>query len=111
LVKDHFGWKDDGKGVEEVEREKEGREPTNRQGQLEEEMRKALSGASNLSAPGLGGIGYRLIKMVMGIKLGDELMREVPKNLAREGIPKECQNSKVMMIPKPGKDHNKTKGW
>jgi len=74
-------------------------------------VRKALSSTSNSSAPGLDGIGYRLIKMVMGTKLGDELMKEVARNLASGKIPKEWQNSKVVMIPKLGKDHNKTKGW
>ena len=74
-------------------------------------MRKALSRTSNLSALGPDGIGYRLIKMVMGTKLGDELMKEVAGNLTRGRIPKEWQNSKVVMIPKPGKDHKKTKGW
>jgi len=111
LVKDYFGWRDDGRGVEEAEREEEEREPTDRQGQLEEKVRKALSGTNNLSAPEPDGIGYRLIKMAMWTKLGDELMKEVARNLERGKIPKEWQNSKVVMIPKPGKDHNRTKGW
>jgi len=49
--------------------------------------------------------------MVIGTKLRDELIKEVAGNLAKGKIPKEWQNSKVMMIPKPGKDHNKTTGW
>jgi len=89
LVKDHFEWRDDGKEVEEAEREERESGPMDRQGQLEEEMRKALSGTSNSSTPGLDGIGYRLIKMIMGMKLGDELMKEVARNLARGKIPKE----------------------
>ena len=72
-----------------MEREEEEREPTERQGQLEEEARKALSSTSNSSAPGLDGIGYRLIKMVMGMKLGDELIKEVARNLTSGRIPKE----------------------
>jgi len=111
LVRDHFGWRSDGRGVEEAEREEEERRPTDRQEQLEEDVRKALSGTSNSLALGPDGIGYRLIKMVMGMKLGDELMKEVARNLARGRIPKEWQNSKVMMILKLGKDHNKTKEW
>jgi len=89
LVKDHFSWREDRRGVEEVKKEEEEREPTDRQKQLEEEVRKALSKTSNSSAPGPDGIGYRLIKMVMRTKLGDELMREVAGNLARGRIPKE----------------------
>jgi len=111
LVSDHFSWRDDGRGVEEAEREREERKPTDRLGQLEKEVRKALSGTSNLSALGPDKIGYRLIKMVMRTKLRDELMKEVARNLARGRIPKKWQNSKVMMILKPRKDHNKTKGW
>jgi len=86
LVKDHFGWREDGRGVEEAERKEEERESTDGQGQLEEEVRKALSRTSNSSALGPDGIRYRLIKMVMGMKLGDELMREVVGNLARGRI-------------------------
>jgi len=70
----------------------------------------ALSGTSNSSAPGPDGIGYRLIKLVMRTKVGKEVVKEVARNLGRGRIPKEWQNSKVVMIPKPGKDHNKTKG-
>ena len=110
-VKDHFGWRDDGREVEEAEREEEERGPTDRQGQLEEEIRKALSRTSNLSAPGPDRIGYRLIKMVMGTRLEDELIKEVARNLAKGKIPKEWQNSKIVMICKSGKDHNKTKRW
>lgn len=33
------------------------------------------------------------------------------ENLARGRIPKAWQFSKVVMIPKPGKDHGKMKGW
>ena len=89
LVKDHFGWRQDGRGVEEAEREEEERRSTNRLGQLQEEVRKALSGTNNSSAPGLDGIGYMLIKMVLRTKLGDELMKEVVRNLAKGRIPKE----------------------
>jgi len=74
-------------------------------------VRKVLSGTSNSSVLGPDGIGYRLIKMVIGTKLGDELIKEMVENLARGRIPVEWQNSKVVIIPKPGKDHNKTKGW
>jgi len=89
LVKDYFGWREDGRGVEEVEREDERGESTDRQGQLEEEVRKALSGTSNSSTPGPDGIGYRLIRMVIGTKLRDELMKEVTGNLVRGRIAKE----------------------
>jgi len=111
LVKDHFGWRENGRGVEEAEREEEEREPTDRQGQLEEEVRKSLSRTSNSLTPGPDRIRYRLIKMVMGTKLGDKLIKEIARNLVERKILKEWQNSKVVMIPKLGKDHNKTKRW
>jgi len=74
-------------------------------------VRKALAGTSNKSAPGPDGIGYKLIQQVLNLKLGSELIREVVENLIEGKIPKEYQHCKVVMIPKPGKDHGKTKGW
>ena len=74
-------------------------------------MRKALAGTSNKLAPGPDRIGYKLIKRVLDLKLGWELVGEVAENLINGRIPKEWQHSKVVMIPKPGKDHSKTKGW
>jgi len=71
-------------------------------------VRKALVGTSNKSAPRPDGIGYKLIKAALGMKLGKELVREVAENLRNGRIPKEWQHSKVV---KPGKDHSKTKGW
>jgi len=78
---------------------------------MEELVRKALAGTSNKWAPGPDGIGYKLIKRVLDLKLGSELIREVAENLINGTIFKEWQHSKVVMIPKPGKDHYKTKGW
>ena len=43
---------------------------------------------------------------------GTRLFEELIELIARMGkAPKEWQFSKVVMIPKPGKDHNTTKGW
>ena len=38
-------------------------------------------------------------------------MEEVAKNLIKGIIPRQWENSKVVMISKCGKDHEKTKGW
>ena len=38
-------------------------------------------------------------------------MEEMARNLIEGIILREWHNSKVVMIPKPGKDHEKTKGW
>jgi len=81
------------------------------QEKMEELVRKALVGTSNRSAPGPNGIRYKLIKQVLDLKLGSELIGEVAENLINGRIPKEWQHSKVVMIPKPGKDNGKTKGW
>jgi len=113
LIRDHFGWRNDGRKVDEMEEERE-RYPGLTgisQEKMEELVRKALAGTSNRSAPGPDGIGYKLIKRVLDLKLGSELIREVAENLIKGRIPKEWQHSKVVMIPKPGKDHSKTKGW
>ena len=38
-------------------------------------------------------------------------MEEVASNLIKEKIQKERQYSKVVIIPKPGKNHKSTKEW
>ena len=81
------------------------------QEKMEELVRQALAGMSNKSAPGLDGIGYKLIKRVLDLELERELIREVAENLVNGNIHKEWQHSKVVMIPKPVKDHSKTEGW
>jgi len=42
---------------------------------------KALAGMSNKSGPGPDGIGYKLSKRVLDLKLGKEFMGEVAENL------------------------------
>jgi len=113
LIRDHFGWRNEGRKVDEEEEEKErysGLTSINQE-KMEKLVRKALAGTSNKSAPGPDGIGYKLIKQVLNLKLGSELIREVAENLTNGTIPKEWQHFKVVMIPKPEKDHIKTKGW
>jgi len=113
LVRDHFGWRNEGRKVDEIEEERE-RYPELtgiNQEKMEELVRKALAGTSYKSTPGPDGIVYKLIKRVLDLKLGSELIREVAENLIKGRIPKEWQHSKVVMIPKPRKDHSKTKGW
>jgi len=113
LIRDHFGWRNEGRNVDEIEEERErypGLTGINQE-KMEELLRKALAGTSNKSAPGPDRIRYKLIKRVLDLKLGSELIREVAENLIKGRIPKEWQHSKVVMIPKAGKDHSKTKGW
>jgi len=111
LIRDHFGWRNDGRIVDKMEEERE-RYPELTgisQEKMEELVRKALAWTSNRSAPGPDGIGYKLLKRILDLKLGSELIREVAENLIKGRIRKEWQHSKVVIIPKPGKDHSKTK--
>ena len=79
--------------------------------ELEEKVRDALRGTSNRSAPGPDGISYRFIKIVLDTRLGEEVVREVAESLKEGRIPGTWQNSKVVFIPKPNKDHKAAKGW
>jgi len=79
LIRDHFEWKKEGRKVDEKEEERE-RYPGLTgisQEKMEELVRKALAGTSNKSAPGPDGIRYKLIKRVLDLELGRELIREV----------------------------------
>jgi len=112
LIHDYFDWRPVSRKVAEEEGGGS-RDQTTGIGQEEMELlvRKALAATSNKSVPGLDGIGYKLIEQVLDIKLGRELICEVAEKLVKGKIPKEWQHSKVVMIPKPGKDNSETKDW
>ena len=74
-------------------------------------VEKALNETQNRSAPGADGIGYRFIKTIKDTILREKIIEEVARNLLKRWTPKEWQNSRVVMISKPGKDHEKTKRW
>jgi len=111
LIRDHFRWRNEGRKVDEEEEERERYPELTEisQEKMEELVRKALAETSNKSALGPDSIGYKLIKRVLDLELDRELIREVAENLVNGKIPKEWQHSKVVMIPKPEKDHSKTK--
>ena len=71
----------------------------------------ALSGTSNTSAPGPDGISYKTLKADNKTPLGRALMGQVAQQLAAGTVPREWQDSKVVCIPKPGKDHTQLKAW
>jgi len=76
LIRDHFGWRNEGRKVDEIEEERErylGLTGINQE-KMEELVRKALAGTSNKSAPGPDGIGYKHSKRVLSLKLGSELI-------------------------------------
>jgi len=64
LIRDHFGWINEGRKVDDIEEERERYSGLTgiSQEKMEELGRKALAGTTNKSAPGLDGIGYKLIK-------------------------------------------------
>ena len=78
--------------------------------EMEGDLREALQGTSNCSASGPDGISYRFIKAIKDIVLGTLLFRQLASYIAKGEIPAEFQLSKVVMIPKPGKDHKHVQG-
>ena len=79
--------------------------------ELEENVRTALRGTSNKSAPGPDGISYRFIKTILDTRIGRGLVREMAVSLKEGRIPEEWQKFKVVFIPKPNKDYKVVKGW
>ena len=71
----------------------------------------ALSGTSNTFAPGPDGISYKTLKAAYKTPLGRALMDQVTQQLAAATVPRVWQDSKVVFIPKPGKDHTQLKAW
>ena len=72
---------------------------------------KVLSRTTNSLALGPDRISYRIVKAANKPRLGEELMIWVAANLVIGSIPKDWQNSKVVFIPKPEKDHTELRAW
>ena len=73
-------------------------------GTLKEMVLKAIQGTSSKSAAGPDGIGYRLIKLILGTRLGTELVELIVDHLQRGLIPANWKKMKMVMIPKPVRD-------
>ena len=69
-------------------------------------LRRLLRGTNNRSAPGPDGITWRLIKLAMRTPLSDHLTRYIA-NGAREGGCTKWRESRIVLLPKPGKDLSK----
>ena len=82
-----------------------------RAGTLEDMVLTSIRGTSNKSAAGPDGIGYRLIKLVLGTRLGRKLVALIVDHLQKGLIPEKCKEMKMVMIPKPGRDLTQTKNW
>ena len=112
LIRDHFFWNEEGRKLE--EEEVRGDDKDMEGGALEKMIRKveiALSGTQNSSATGLDDVSYRFIKTIKDTILREKILEEVVKDLIKRIISREWQNSKVVIIHKLGKDHEKMKGW
>ena len=68
---------------------------------------EAVRGATNNSAPGPDGVGYRFIKAVRDTRLGRELVHDIVDNLVEGEIPREWGRMRAVFIPKPGRDLKK----
>ena len=112
LVRANFIWNEGGRKVDKEE-ERTGYEKVEGEG-LEDMVAKVkhmLSGIQNSSAPSLDGISYSFIKGINNIILQNTILEEVARNLTKGKNCREWQNSKLVMIPKPEKDYEKTKRW
>ena len=77
-------------------------------------VRRALSRTKNKSAPGPDGISWRLLKVIKESALGQAALEDIalwasPKERAK--TPKTAWEMVMVMILKPGSDHQKVKGW
>ena len=111
LNRDLFGWDEEGRAVGDGEEEQEGEVIDISKEQIRDLVFKALAGTSNTSSPGTDGISYKLIKKILPTGLGQELIEKIVDNLYHGRIPPACQQMKVVMIPKPGRDLTQTKNW
>ena len=109
LAKRHFCWEEAGRLLEETEVEQGG--PGYSIPDLVEKVGKALQGTSNTLALGPDKISYQFIKAVIGTIFGEELLVQMAKELEKGKALSDWQLSKVVMIPKPEKDHKQLKGW
>ena len=113
LVQDLFGWDKDRQPTTTAQCDDERVEYFGHSEKevMIEQVRKALSGTSNSSAPGPDGINYKLLKAIKDTRLGREVLEEVATNLIRGSISDSWKEMRVVLIPKPGRDLTKTQSW
>jgi len=74
----------------------------------------ALKKTRNNSAPGPDGISWKLLKAIKDTRLWKVVVEDVEQVAESEewtGMPEEWRDMKMVMIPKPDKDHTAVKGW
>ena len=77
-------------------------------------IHKALKKTRNNSAAGPDGISWQLVKALKGTRVGKALLEDIGQvSEIKKGtrMPEEWRGMKMVMIPKPGKDHTQVKGW
>ena len=77
-------------------------------------VEQALRHTKNNSAPGPDNISWKLLKTISGTMLGKAIIEDVAQVTSEDSItrmPEEWRKLKMIMLPKPGKDHTKVKGW
>jgi len=73
----------------------------------------ALRNTKNGSVPGPDRISWKLLKAIKETELGRAIIEDVAQVALAEAtrMPEEWRNMKMVMLPKPGKDHTRVKGW
>lgn len=70
-----------------------------------------MSKTSKSSSPGPDGISYRLLKLIRDTDLGKAILNDIALTVTGTHTPLAWRALSMVMIPKPGKDHSKVKGW
>src|SRR5437879_5294560 len=83
LIKEHFGWDNDRRRLQEEENAEVGEVGEKDIRKIRRWVEQVLSGTSNASAPGSDGISYRFLKKIKGINLGRQLLEEVAGNIQK----------------------------
>lgn len=73
-------------------------------------LRRLLKGISNRSAAGPDRVTWRLIKLAMHTPLRSHLTRHLASGV-KDGGSKEWWDSRIVLLPKPGRDLSKANSW
>jgi len=77
-------------------------------------VRRALGRTKSSSSPGPDGVTWRLLKALKDTKLGKAVLEDIGQ-MAQAGNKyygeEEWRQMEMIIIPKPGRDHSKVKGW
>ena len=102
--------------MDEAEAREEVREQARRMPSTETMTRihRALKKTRNDNAAGPDGISWKLLKAIKDTRVGKALLEDIGQVAEMEEgsrMSEKWRELKVVMIPKPGKDHAKVKGW